>query len=259
MTRTLDPQLSQLNQAGALNGHVPVTAIVSMIAVLVAVREDFSAVVMSNENSANTGTLFGGDVGEVNHQYSKSFEFESLLSQELKSCGLVDFEYFSLLRPFSELSICREFAQRGNHFGEFVSCNANFRRSQTEAGPQWCMRCSKCLFVHLAMTPFLTEENMMRIFGNNPLNDEGLLPLYEALIEVDGKSRPFDCVGGPDESRAAFSMLASDEKAQSYLAVQKFRDHWQPNLPSVDPQKTLLISAEHLVPERFMGAVNAVK
>ncbi|MFT7616894.1 MAG: hypothetical protein ACI97A_000524 [Planctomycetota bacterium] len=257
--RVLDPKIGMLNTVGAYNGHIPVTAVVSMIAVLVAVRDGFSAVVMSNENSANKGTMLDGGAKEVNHQFSKGLEFEAMLRDQIHRCGLRGMDYFSLLRPFSELSICREFARRGNHFGEFVSCNGNFRRSQTDARPHWCMECSKCLFVHLSMAPFLTEDDMFLIFGANPLGDVARFSTYEALIEFNGAQRPFDCVGGPEESRAAFALLLDHPVAKSYLAVKAFKEKWGPSLPTVDVVSELASSEDHLVPERFLGAVHAVR
>ena len=51
--RRLDPELFELNRAGARNGHIPVTAINSLIAVATAVLHDLGPVVMSNERSAS--------------------------------------------------------------------------------------------------------------------------------------------------------------------------------------------------------------
>ena len=74
--REIDPQLLRSAELGFLNGHVPVTGILSAIAVLAAVLEDRDAVVMSNEWSASIPTLqYQGR--PVNHQYSKSAGFEA--------------------------------------------------------------------------------------------------------------------------------------------------------------------------------------
>ena len=76
---SLDPQLRALNDAGALNGHVPVTAIVTRAALLTAPLHGFDAVAMANERSASAGNLSWDGV-EVNHQFSKSLRVERLLS-----------------------------------------------------------------------------------------------------------------------------------------------------------------------------------
>ncbi|HEX3416408.1 MAG TPA: hypothetical protein VHT21_08405, partial [Stellaceae bacterium] len=73
--RRLDTGLLKLNEAGALNGHVPITGILSAIALASAVRSGCNAVAMSNEHSASAPNL-NIDGVEVNHQYSKSLEFE---------------------------------------------------------------------------------------------------------------------------------------------------------------------------------------
>src|SRR5262249_442200 len=71
----IDPQPLRPAELGFLNGHVPVTGILSAIAVLAAVLEDRDAVVMSNEWSASVPTLeYQGR--PVNHQWSKSEAFE---------------------------------------------------------------------------------------------------------------------------------------------------------------------------------------
>ena len=74
-TRTLDPALFALNAAGALNGHVPITGILSLVVLACSIIHGFDAIAMSNEHSASAP-----NVADVNHQYSKSFEFEQALS-----------------------------------------------------------------------------------------------------------------------------------------------------------------------------------
>ncbi|MFL5269329.1 MAG: hypothetical protein ACJ8AH_22535, partial [Stellaceae bacterium] len=73
--RRLDSALFKLNEAGALNGHVPITGILSAIVLACAVMFGFDVIAMSNEHSASAPNLRVGGA-EVNHQYSKSFEFE---------------------------------------------------------------------------------------------------------------------------------------------------------------------------------------
>ena len=79
MTRRLDPALFALNEAGALNGHVPITGILSMIVLACAIIHGFDAIAMSNEHSASAP-----NIADVNHQYSKSFEFEQAFSRLLE-------------------------------------------------------------------------------------------------------------------------------------------------------------------------------
>ena len=101
--RTLDPGLAALNEAGALNGHVPITAIVSCVALLSAALHGFDAVAMANERSASAGNLSWDGV-EVNHQFSKGLPAERLLSAAAAEAAS-QVRIFSLLRPASELAI----------------------------------------------------------------------------------------------------------------------------------------------------------
>ena len=55
--REVDPTVVRSRELGYLNGHVPVTGILSAIAVMAAVLGGHDAVVMSNERSASAGNL----------------------------------------------------------------------------------------------------------------------------------------------------------------------------------------------------------
>jgi len=69
--RTLAPELFELNKEGALNGHIPITAYLSCLSVVIAKLNGFDRIAMSNENSANIGNVeYLGK--EINHQWCKS-------------------------------------------------------------------------------------------------------------------------------------------------------------------------------------------
>src|ERR1035438_866350 len=72
--RTIDPVLLDLNSKGFLNGHTPFSALLAFVGVLTAILSGKKHVVLSNESSANEPTVKGSN---VNHQYSKSVEFEA--------------------------------------------------------------------------------------------------------------------------------------------------------------------------------------
>ena len=111
VTRRLDPALFALNEAGALNGHVPITGILSLIVVACAIIHGFDAIAMSNEHSASAP-----NIADVNHQYSKSFEFEQAFSRLLERHVVTGVRYFSLLRPLTEVAIARRFARHAGVF-----------------------------------------------------------------------------------------------------------------------------------------------
>jgi UDP-N-acetyl-alpha-D-muramoyl-L-alanyl-L-glutamate epimerase len=197
---------------GFLNGHVPVTGIISAIAVLAAVLDDRDAVVMSNEWSASIPTLeYQGR--PVNHQYSKSEAFERGFRGVLaRTPGLPDYlglpEYFSWLRDRTELWVGREFAALGQYHSTFRSCNKAFYSDRARRLDHWCGQCDKCCFIDLILAPFLSEEALGRIFqvAGEPLRDPGLRGKFRALLGAGAK--PFECVGEVNECRAAVLIAA---------------------------------------------------
>lgn len=205
--RAIDPQLLALNAAGAYNGHVPITAITSVVALLSAVAVAADAVVISNEHSSSSPTLVANGI-PVNHQYSKSLEFETLLRAALRAGGVEGLDYFSLLRPMSELAILREFAKHPAYHSAFVSCNANYSVTGSLGPGSWCGHCPKCLFVYLGLAPFRSPEEMVAIFGRDLLTDPELTDRFLALFALD-ETRPFECVGTPPECLAALELLVA--------------------------------------------------
>ena len=168
--RRLDRRLLELNDAGALNGHVPITGILSAIALACAVLFGFDAIAMSNEHSASAPNLDINGVA-VNHQYSKSLGFEADFSDYICRHISPEIAYFSLLRPLSEIEIARRFACHPAYFEVFRSCNTAFRQSAGERRRQWCCDCPKCRFVFLALAPFIAKAELVRIFRRNLLDD----------------------------------------------------------------------------------------
>ena len=200
--RTLDPLLIELNRRGARNGHVPVTAMVSLALCLVALRSGCDSVVMSNERSASEATRDWRGAA-VNHQWSKSLAAEELLARVLRSVVGPQLSWFSLLRPFSELAICRLFAKRGRRFfGDFSSCNAAFRLDASRRLDGWDRDCPKCRFVALALAPWLDRGEVVAIQGGDVLDDPRQVDGLAGLVEA-GQPKPFECVGEVAESRVA--------------------------------------------------------
>ncbi|NJP32660.1 hypothetical protein [Micromonospora thermarum] len=218
--RRIDPVLFDLNEAGALNGHIPVTAINSLIAVATAVLNGLGPVVMSNERSASDPNLVW-DGHEINHQWSKGVEAEGLLRAALaEHAGLTD-PYFSLLRQLSELHIARLFASIDRYDDVVTSCNAAFKLRG--ASERWCRNCPKCRFVFLALAPFMPRERITHIFGGDLLADPAQLPGYRELLGVDGH-KPFECVGEVEESVVALSLLAEQDQWRDAPVVRALVD-----------------------------------
>ncbi|MCW8869856.1 MAG: endonuclease domain-containing protein, partial [Proteobacteria bacterium] len=117
--RRVDARLTKVAEQGAYNGHVPITAINSTVAVLTALLGGFDTVAFSNERSADVGNLQADSGQWVNHQYSKSWAFEQQYRNLLvESMGLA-VDYFSVLRPYSELAIVQQFSHYPQYFEVF--------------------------------------------------------------------------------------------------------------------------------------------
>lgn len=246
--RALAPALFEMNKQGALNGHIPVTAVNSAILVLAALLADANQVVFSNERSASYGSLIPGS-GEVNHQWSKSWEFERAFAAHVHSHVAADLHYYSLLRPFSELAVARQFARNDHYDAFFSSCNRNFHILGERPAQRWCGVCPKCHFVFLALAPFMPKPRLMAIFGRNLLDEAGQAPGFDALLEY-GDHKPFECVGEGSESRAALAALEATATWREDALVARFAEEILPQLdrdalrlaPLLEP------SGEHGIP-----------
>ncbi len=231
--REIDPKLLRSADLGFLNGHVPVTGILSAIALLAAVLTGRDAVVMSNEWSASIPTLeYQGR--PVNHQYSKGEAFEVALRGVLAQAGPPMPQYFSWLRDRTELWVGQEFASLPQYHGSFRSCNKAFYSDPARRNDHWCGQCDKCCFIDLILAPFLPAGSLRQIFapGPEPLDDPGLAGKFRALLGAGAK--PFECVGEVSECRAAVLLAARrDDRAGPGLLQELAREvaSW-PDAPS---------------------------
>jgi hypothetical protein len=206
--RRLDPRLFELNAAGARNGHVPVTAINSLIAIATAAWHGLGPVVMSNERSASDPNLIWNG-HEVNHQWSKGVAAEGLLRGAVTAHAGLTEPYFSLLRSLSELHIARLFARYEGYDDVVTSCNKAFKLHDPTA--RWCGDCPKCRFVFLALAPFMPRERLARIFGRDLFADEQQISGFTELLGVDAH-KPFECVGEVEESVVALAMMSEQDQ-----------------------------------------------
>ncbi len=255
--RELDPQLRRLNESGALNGHVPVTAIVTAAALLCAQLNGYDTVAMANERSASAGNLLWDGV-EVNHQFSKSLRVERLLDGAVEELG-APVRAVSVLRPASELAIARAFARLTVYHRAFTSCNTIFRLDPALRGTSWCCDCPKCRFVFLALAPFTTPQQLREIFGRDLLEEEDQFDGF-ALLCAAGGHKPFECVGEEQESLAAIRLLAEDELWNEHAVVRRLVEEVLPRHgpEEGDPARVLELSEDHEVPEALMADVRAL-
>jgi UDP-N-acetyl-alpha-D-muramoyl-L-alanyl-L-glutamate epimerase len=215
--REWDTQLLELNKQGALNGHIPISGIFACVGTVVAVLAGKRDVAMSNEQSANEPTLHYNGVA-INHQYSKSQEFEQDYQKYLEHTLGGRVRYYSFLRPLSEVRIAEIFARVGfeKYKDVFSSCNRAFVHGSDHIS--WCGECPKCAFVFMALTPFIPREKLEKLWGGkNLLLDPALEPTYRKLLGIEG-DKPLDCVGDIKESREAMHLAFQryPELAQKY-------------------------------------------
>lgn len=257
--RFIDHKLISINENGAYNGHVPITAINSLVALLTAERLSLGPVVMSNERSATYGNLEWCGIS-VNHQWSKSIQFEELLRSTLSNGGGEDGDYFSLLRPLSEIEIARRFSKLRQYFDVFTSCNRAFALDESRRAGTWCRKCPKCRFVFMILAPFVSRIELECVFGDNLFNDADNFPGYMEILGLSGH-KPFECVGEHEEAAMALIMLSGDPAWKRSALVEQLVDELcrQGKIPPPDIQEDLLgMSPRHFVPANFNGALNAL-
>lgn len=212
--REIDKQLLELNRKGYYNGHTPFSAYLAFLTLLCAFLTKKRYIVLSNEKSANEETMIY--LGKkINHQYSKTLEFENDFRNYTKKYIVNGIEYFSFLRPLYELQIAKLFAKSKKYFSKFLSCNeANKTCSGTKKKiEKWCGKCPKCLFVFTILYPFMNEKDLIKIFNKNLLNDKTLIKVMNFLMT----SKPFECVGTREEALIAFYLSYKKAGNEYYL------------------------------------------
>lgn len=214
--RVIDNKLLELNKDDALNGHVPISTIIACTGVIVTILSGNRDVVVGNEQTANEPTLEYNGV-DINHQYSKTQEFEKDFQGVLSHLFGDSLRYYSFLRPLSELRIAEIFVKDSldKYFGVFSSCNKAYTLSSNSMS--WCGVCPKCVFMFLILTPFVERAKLESIWGGkNLLLDPNLSSTVKEILGISGE-RPLDCVGEVKESRAAMRL---DQKVYPELVDQ---------------------------------------
>ena len=243
INRTLDKNMLRLNEEGYLNGHTPFSSLVAFYSYLIAYLTNKKYIILSNEDSANEPTVLNT---VVNHQYSKSFEFEKDFNYYVKRYIGLDINYFSLLRPIKEIRIAYLFSKHKKYHEIFKSCNVGSKKSPWI----WCGSCPKCLFVFTILSAFLPLDYLSNIFGRNLFEDQELLTTFEELLGFT-KVKPFECVGETDEVKWAVSRAINNNKANlPYLL-----NYYNENYPLYEKDLLNSFNQNNLVPEKFTNIV----
>ncbi|MDR1181484.1 MAG: hypothetical protein LBL13_05865 [Bacteroidales bacterium] len=239
--RKIDTSLLKLNEQGYLNGHTPFSAMLAFYSILVSVVSGKKNIVLSNESSANESTVIGLD---VNHQYSKSFEFEADFRTYVAAYLSKEVNYYSFLRPLSELQIACLFARQEQYFSVFKSCNVG---SKTDI---WCCHCAKCLFTFIILSPFISPEQLSSIFGENLLEKESLLPVLQELCGMT-EEKPFECVGTIDEVCLALTQAVKQYDKLPFLLHYFTTTSLYQQYRCVDFESQLhRLNSQHFLPEK---------
>jgi len=225
--RILDRKIVELNNLGYLNGHTPFSSVVAFISYLCCYLQGKKNIVLSNESSANEATVIGTN---VNHQYSKSFEFEKDFDDYVNKYFDLGIHYFSLLRGISEFQIGRLFSNYKHYHPVFKSCNLGSKEKEWH----WCCNCPKCLFVYIILSPFLYKDELISIFGSDLYDREDLLETFKEILGY-GETKPFECVGTYSEARYSVSLLIEklNKETLPYLLKYYF-DNYELELDGSD-------------------------
>jgi UDP-N-acetyl-alpha-D-muramoyl-L-alanyl-L-glutamate epimerase len=222
--RKIDPQLIKLNAEGYLNGHTPFSAIVAFASSFMALLSGQKNIALSNESSANEPTIPSSG---VNHQYSKSIEFESDFRNYSQKYIHKDLNYFSFLRPLNELQIGKLFSKFTPYHKDFRSCNVGSKKGI------WCCNCPKCLFTYIILSPFISDQEMKSIFGQPMFENQALLKTFDQLNGKEDE-KPFECVGTIDEVNAAIGKVISETKDKLPYLLQQYQ--------SENPKQNILLT-----------------
>lgn len=248
VSRIFDRNIIELNDNGFLNGHTPISSCIAFIAFLAAYLNGIKYVVLSNESSANEATVKGTN---INHQYSKSLEFENDFRWFTKEYITDKIEYFSLLRPLNELEIMKIFTKYPKYFKHFISCNKGGTVKKIGKEDGWCCNCPKCLFIYLLMRNFIAKDTMIDIFGEDLLDKKEMLNYF---LELLGKtdSKPFECVGTIEEVTYVVNNLIKKEENLPYL-LNYYKENF--SLEDINDGIITNLSEEHNINDKLLELI----
>ncbi len=253
VAREIDPLVRRSGELGFLNGHVPVTAIITATAVVAAVLERRDAVVLSNEWSASTPTLVA-DGHPVNHQWSKGEEFERGFAELIRAALGPGLSVFSYLRPRTELWVAQRVARLTGYHHAFRSCNRAFHQDPAQRLDHWCGRCDKCCFIDLVLAPYMDRSDLVAVFaGDEPLENPANEERFRALVGVGVDAKPFECVGDIDECRGAVFLAARREDRSGTVLLRRLHDELTDVTPAAGGAGAALLEPRgpHHIPDRY--------
>lgn len=254
--RKISDNLIELNRLWNFNWHVPITWIIAFSLLLVWYLYDYKYIVLSNEKSANSWNTFWEWL-EINHQWSKSLDFEKDFKNYIESYLSNDIKYFSLLRGWYEIKIAQYFAKNNKkYFTTFSSCNNNFKIDESKRLSQkiWCNSCPKCAFVFTILRPYLTQDEIISIFWEDLFLKKDIQKTFLELLWIDW-IKPFECVWEIEEVVLAFYKSLSFYEWKNSEVLEIFRKNILTKYDSLYFQllekKFATISSDDIIPENI--------
>ena len=236
--RMLDLEnINKLLEKWYYNGHLPITWIISFVSLMVWYLYGYRGVITSLEKSADEGnTLYYGM--EINHQWSKSKEFEDLFINYVETNITKDFFSKSYLRDWYEVRVVKEFSQYPQYFNHFSSCNRNFHITGSKLSWEdlWCWVCPKCWFVYTMLRAFIGKDKVNKIFNKDLFEDKSLIQLFKELLWIDG-IKPFECVWTNEEMVIAFRLITQKEPDNMSEIITIFKNEIMSKLTTEDFEK----------------------
>ena len=201
--------LATAAENGAKNGHIPITYIISSIALVQSVLLNKNTVLLSIGHEGEEPHAMIGNLG-VTHQWSKTWSAEQLLAGYVQRYIAENIRVGSPLRKYSELRIAQLFVEHawGDYGHSFSSCNKiNYQQGNDNTVLKWCGECPKCANSFLLFAPFVSARELTELFGGQDLFAKPLLvDTFKGLLGIDGFEKPFECIGEIDELRKAYEL-----------------------------------------------------
>ncbi len=244
---TIDEQVLKLNKTGEFyNGHVPFSGMLAFACAIICYLNNLQYIIVSNEASANEGNISGTT---INHQYSKSYEFEKDFEYYLQNYLCEKMHYFSLLRCMNEFQIVQKFIKFPSYLKIFRSCNVGTKTNS------WCGHCAKCLYVYIMLYPFVSKERLIEVFGRDLLNDESLGQAFYSLINPD-TTKPFECVGTREEINYSIKLAIENKDTEEPLPklLEWYHTSYNYN-PTTQYNVSNYFNPEHNIPEPYLRAL----
>ena len=249
--RAILPELLALNAADHPNGHTPFSAYLAFAAMLTGYLRGSGPVMAGNSRSDDEPNVRSYLGRPVNHQWTKSYEFEAAVRSYRDRWLPGAPGYSSPLRPLYELQIIASLAGDVDAYLRTVSCN------QARAGG-WCLSCAKCAWVFLATAALFGHDLAIRKTGGDMFADPALSVVYQEMAGLTGV-KPFECTGSEDEVRAAIQAVGQGQPPEAFPALAAcLRD---PAVAAARPLAALLAGWGHddLVPAELLDQVGKAR